>query len=266
MLSKDGVRKKQKQQVLLKPLNLIEIMPQIKNLSKGITQHTAEEYDERFYITEEGVYYPSMTFILECTLPSVPQLFQWVGDKGYEESQRIKNRAGDLGTYVHEAIEKMIKGEEIRIENIELTFPNPKEALSIKRSLLGFLNFVAQHQPEFIESEYHFIAEHRGWKFGGTIDCKCKIKDKICGIDFKTSNSLYDKHRIQLTGYGQADKTLEELYLLHLGNGTKQRYTLSRVEPEKHLRQFELCLETFYLNNPDPKPTQEDFPETFKIS
>lgn len=241
-------------------------MPEIKNLKNGTVQHTAEEYDERFYITKEGVCYPSMTHILDCALPTPHGLMEWIGNKGYEESQRIKNSAADLGTFVHECLEQMIKGEEVKLEYIDLKFPNRKQALQVKRCLVGFLNFVAAEKPEFIESEYHFVSEHKGFRYGGTIDCKAKINGKICGIDFKTSSSLHDKHRIQLTGYGQADKALEELYLIQLGNPTKQRYTLSKVDPEKFLGQFELCLQVYYLNNPDPKPTKEDFPDIFKLN
>ena len=71
-----------------------------------------EFLDERFYQSDCGEhYYPSVTRVLD-NLPKGPQFYMWMKDVGHNASL-IAERAANEGTNVHDALERMMKGDEI---------------------------------------------------------------------------------------------------------------------------------------------------------
>jgi hypothetical protein len=89
---------------------------------RGITQITVA--DERWYlkpstdpISELPIYQPvpSVTWIAGFW-PKGVGFYKWLADKGWDEAQAAKEAAGDNGSRVHLAIEKILRGEEFRID------------------------------------------------------------------------------------------------------------------------------------------------------
>ena len=81
---------------------------------KRIVEHEGEQInflDSRFYKTENGDYYPSVTTILGF-YPKNKFFESWLKDVGHN-SDIIVRRASEEGTQVHDAIERFLKGEEI---------------------------------------------------------------------------------------------------------------------------------------------------------
>ena len=66
--------------------------------------------DRRVYKRSEGVYYPSVTTILQY-MPKNKFFESWLKDVGHN-ADLIMRRAGKEGTQVHEAAEKLVEGEE----------------------------------------------------------------------------------------------------------------------------------------------------------
>ena len=245
-------------------------------------QVTQEQYDERFYCKEGMLnsrngtkWFPSATHILKWkTTP--PELMEWIGNKGYEESRRIMHRKGDLGKYVHNALERMLKdGLGWPMADIEKDFPDAKEALFVKRALKGALNWAENMQKkyddfEILEAEQSLF----GADYAGTVDLLVKMGGETWLIDFKTSKSVFPTHKIQVIAYQKA-RGADRGAVLLLGNRTKQRYTFSPIcqdvkkiisEEEWCWKQFQLIKDLFYLDHPMAKPTEEEFPEEFKFS
>src|SRR5947209_7507031 len=89
---------------------------------RGIVQITVA--DERWYMKPvpnattgipEYVPVPSVTWIAGYW-PKGIGFYRWLAEKGWDEAEAIKVAAGDKGSRVHLAIEKIIKGEEFRID------------------------------------------------------------------------------------------------------------------------------------------------------
>ena len=67
--------------------------------------------DRRVYKRAEGVYYPSVTTILNY-MPKNNFFMTWLKDVGHN-ADLIAKRAADEGTQVHKAIEELVEGNEI---------------------------------------------------------------------------------------------------------------------------------------------------------
>ena len=67
--------------------------------------------DRRVYKRGEGVYYPSVTTILQY-MPKNKFFESWMKDVGHN-ADLIMRKAGKEGTQVHEAAEALVLGEEI---------------------------------------------------------------------------------------------------------------------------------------------------------
>lgn len=221
-----------------------------------IKQITIKEFDERFYELE-GVFKPSVTFILGVAMPSSPHLTKWIAETGYEEAEAIKNKAGDEGSQVHNAIDRMLRGEII---------PTLELSLKVKRSIQAFIDWYAEENPEIIDNEYIIW----GPDYAGTVDLLCKIKSDnykdVWLIDYKSSKSIHDAHKAQVEAYKHADLRATKGAILHLGNTTKKGFTFSEIkESEKYWNMFETAKKMFQILRPNARPTEEKFPLNFML-
>jgi hypothetical protein len=62
-------------------------------------------------------YVPSVTWITGH-YPKGVQFYKWLAEHGWDESQAIKQAAGDNGSKVHDAISAILRGEEVRIDSL----------------------------------------------------------------------------------------------------------------------------------------------------
>ena len=67
--------------------------------------------DRRVYKRSEGVFYPSVTTILQY-MPRNQFFENWLKDVGHN-ADLIASKAAKQGTQVHEAAEALVKGEEV---------------------------------------------------------------------------------------------------------------------------------------------------------
>ena len=82
-----------------------------KNLSYNPDLKQINFLDRRVYKRSEGVYYPSVTTILQY-LPKNKFFENWLKDVGHN-AEIIMQKAGKEGTQVHKAIEILVEGGEI---------------------------------------------------------------------------------------------------------------------------------------------------------
>ena len=149
------------------------------------------------YFNKNGIAVPRVTEILSKMIHK-DSLMYWANSLGFKglRYKDVLNKAADIGTMAHSAIEIFLK-EKLKTEN-NIPF-------------LGFLswyNVVTQDiglsiEPIFIE--YKLACN---W-FGGTLDALLKIGNKIYLVDFKTSNYVTFTYFLQLAAYKYMLKNIE---------------------------------------------------------
>lgn len=205
--------------------------------------------------------YPSVTTKIDDVYPKDAFLLKWIREQGLG-GQAIFEKAGDDGTEAHIAIDEIINGKKVLSEGLEL---------KAKRCVQAFLDWVAEFKPEFISSE-EMVVNH-DLRFAGTRDLLCRLdyskgKTEYKGIyvvDYKTSTSLQDKHKIQVAGYWLCTDPSYKAALLHLGNRTKAGWSFSEFDPHRYAEEFKHFNHTFEMLNPDAEPRIEDYPEYFSL-
>jgi hypothetical protein len=99
---------------------------------RGIQQITLA--DERWYakpipdpVSAMPTYQPvpSVTWVAGYW-PKGIEFYKWLASKGWDEAEAAKHAAGDKGSRVHLAIERILRGEEFRIDT--KVFDRPKSS------------------------------------------------------------------------------------------------------------------------------------------
>lgn len=158
----------------------------------GLEQITL--FDDRFYTKNGKDYFPSVTTVLDV-YPKGFGFQQWLKDVG-NNAQQIMERAGEFGTNVHDATEKLNNGLELELFDLL-----GKELYSLEEweSILRYKKFWTEVKPKLIANEISLCSPTLG--FGGTIDRVVDINGKIWLIDIKTSNAMRKTYEMQLAAY-----------------------------------------------------------------
>lgn len=233
--------------------------------------------DERWYAIEsknkvtglpEYKYIPSVTWIAGF-YPKGIAYYKWLAGKGWDEAESIKVAAGEKGSKVHQAIELLIAGEEIKMaDHIMNPQTNGVEELTVEEydCLVAFDSWCKKYKPVFLTNEKTVISKK--YDFAGTVDCIALIEDKPYIIDFKTSQYIWPEHEMQVSAYCQAlceaDKKDYTLAILQLGyKRNKDAFKFTEVE-----NKFDLFLHAKAIwenETSGQNPTQKDYPISIKL-
>jgi len=231
--------------------------------------------DRRVYKRGEGVYYPSVTTILQY-MPKNKFFESWLKDVGHN-ADLIMRKAGKEGTQVHEACEKLAKGEEVTwMDN----YGNAKYSQLVWEMILKFYEFWKSYKPELISTEdFVWSDEH---KYAGTADLVVKLDGQVWLIDLKTSNSLHKSYDLQLASYAKALKeckgiTIERTGILwlkaHCRSASKKKgvyqgngWQIKVVDEIDHnFELFQMIYKLYSLENPTTEPIYNSYPTTLKL-
>ncbi len=231
--------------------------------------------DRRVYKRGEGVYYPSVTTILQF-MPKNKFFDTWLKDVGHS-ADLIMRKAGKEGTQVHEAAELLVKGEEISWMD---DYGNAKYSQLVWEMILKFADFWRTYKPELISAEdFVWSDEH---KYAGTADLVVKMDGEVWLLDIKTSNSLHKSYDLQLASYAKAleeskgikiDRTGIIWLKAHTRSASKKKGVYQgkgwqvRVidDIEKNFNLFKLIYELYTLENPTTEPIYNSYPTTLKL-
>ncbi len=166
------------------------MLTQIKNNQITFT-------DARFYVDEDGKYYPSATTLLEA-YPKPFALLQWMKEVG-KGSDEIRDAAGRRGSAVHTLTERYDRGEEIELLGESGQPVHSMEEWSMFERYTDFSN---RFTPQYDMIEQQLICPELG--FAGTLDRIGTVDGKKLLIDIKTSNGIYNSYWLQLAAYRQA--------------------------------------------------------------
>ena len=231
--------------------------------------------DRRVYKRGEGVYYPSVTTILQY-MPKNKFFESWLKDVGHN-ADLIMRRAGKQGTQVHEACEQLVLGKEVTWMD---DYGNAKYSQIVWEMILKFADFWRTHKPELISAEdFVWSDEH---KYAGTADLVVKMHGQIRLLDIKTSNSVHKSFDLQLSAYA---KGLEEakgikiertgiIWLkAHSRGPSKQKNVIQGKgwkvlqidEIEENFELFKMIYKLYSLENPNTEPIYNSYPTTLKL-
>jgi len=244
---------------------------EISSYAKQITL-----YDSRYYQRDKELFYPSVTYVLSY-FPKNKFFETWMKDVGHN-ADIIMRKAGDEGTQVHNAIERILAGEEVRwIEESG----SVNYSTEVWKMIVKFVDFWQTHKPTLLASECHLFSDQ--YKFAGTGDIVCKINDETWLIDIKTSNSLHRSYDLQTSAYAVAwnethNVEIQRRGILWLksskrgpdkqnkriqGDGWELKESGNTVEEDFEL--FKLAYKLFELENPDLVPATELLPNIIKL-
>lgn len=153
-------------------------------------------------------------FLLEKIKGGIKEEHIYEGCGLHEEK---KKAAADIGTLVHDWVEAYINGE-----NPEM--PEVKEA---QIGVNAFLDWVSANKVKFLSSER--IVYSKKYGYIGKMDIEAKVNGKLCLIDIKTSNGLYNTYGMQTAAYVKADeeesnRKYQGRWLIRLAKETEKEY------------------------------------------
>ena len=231
--------------------------------------------DRRVYKRSEGVYYPSVTTILQY-MPKNKFFESWLKDVGHS-ADLIMRRAGKEGTQVHEAAEALVKGEEISWMD---DYGNAKYSQIVWEMILKFYDFWSTYKPELISTEDFVYSDE--FKYAGTADLVVKMDDQTWLLDLKTSNSLHKSYDLQLAAYAKALEETKGIKIdrtgivwlkaqsrgpskkqgIYHGKGWKIKIV---DEIEYNFDLFKTIYKLYSLENPKVEPIYNSYPTTLKL-
>lgn len=225
--------------------------------------------DKRVYkVGDTDIYYPSVTNVLSY-LPANKFFLEWLTDVGHN-ADIIRNKASREGTQVHEAIEKLIKGEDIEWQD---GYGNAKYSLQVWQMILKAADFFNTYKPETMASELFIWSDK--YKYAGATDWLGKFWGYTWLLDFKTSNQLSKGYDLQLAAYKKAVEErmgihVDKCGILWLKASTRgprkgaiqgSGWQLKEVEnPEKDFEAFRHVYAIYELFNPECKPYTVSYP------
>ena len=231
--------------------------------------------DRRVYKRSEGVYYPSVTTILQY-MPKNKFFESWLKDVGHS-ADLIMRRAGKEGTQVHEAAEALVLGQEVSWMD---DYGNAKYSQLVWEMILKFHDFWTTYKPELISAEdFVYSDEH---KYAGTADLVVKMDGEVWLLDIKTSNSIHKSYDLQLASYAKA---LEEskgikiertgiIWLKAQSRGPSKKegvyqgkgWKIKVVdEIDYNFDLFKTIYKLYNLENPTVEPIYNSYPTTLKL-
>ncbi len=231
--------------------------------------------DRRVYKRSEGVYYPSVTTILQY-MPKAKFFESWLKDVGHN-ADLIMRKAGKEGTQVHEAAEKLVKGEEVTWMD---DFGNARYSQLVWEMILKFYEFWSTYKPELISTEeFVFSDEH---KYAGTADLVVKLDGQVWLLDLKTSNSIHKSYDLQLAAYAKALEETKGIKIertgiiwlkAHTRSNSKKKgvyqgkgWQIRQVDKiEENFELFNMIYKLYSLENPTIEPIYNCYPTTLKI-
>lgn len=229
----------------------------------------------RVYQRDEDIYYPSVTTILQY-FPKSRWFEDWLKDVGHN-ADLIRDKAGKEGSQVHEAIELLVKGEEI---NWLDDYGNAKYSLTVWGMIVKFYEFWTTHKPELLSSEQFVYSDKH--KYAGTADLLVKLDDEVWLLDVKTSNSLHTSYNLQLAAYATAIEEVTDIKVEKTGilwlKSLKRTVSAKKgvyqgkgweIKPiddiEKNMKMFLNVYDIFLMENGPVEPDFKTLPISLKI-
>ena len=231
--------------------------------------------DRRVYKRSEGVYYPSVTTILQY-MPRNQFFENWLKDVGHN-ADLIARHAAKEGTQVHEAAEDLVLGREVAWMD---DYGRAKYSQIVWEMILRFYEFWNTYKPELISSEeFVYSDEHQ---YAGTADLLVKLGKETWLLDIKTSKHLHKSYNLQLAAYAKAIQEMKGIKVdrtgiiwlkAHTRGPSKSKgvmqgkyWQVKEIEDmDKNFELFKSIYEFYRTDHPTTEPIYNSYPTTLKL-
>ncbi|MDA0755621.1 MAG: preprotein translocase subunit TatA [Proteobacteria bacterium] len=142
----------------------------------------------RHYLDSNNNPVPSVTTVLSATSKSKDGIAQWRNRVGDAEADRIVKQSTDIGSSVHDSIEKYLNGD---LWNI---FENTENEFIAKKIAHKFINDGLKNITEIWGLEVGLVLDNL---YAGTADCIGEYNSIPTLIDFKTSKKIKKRDWIE---------------------------------------------------------------------
>jgi len=142
----------------------------------------------RHYLDSNNNPVPSVTTVLSATSKSKDGIAQWRNRVGDAEADRIVKQSTDIGSSVHDSIEKYLNGDLWDI------FENTENEFIAKKIAHKFINDGLKNITEIWGLEVGLVLDNL---YAGTVDCIGEYNSIPTLIDFKTSKKIKKRDWIE---------------------------------------------------------------------
>ena len=142
----------------------------------------------RHYLDSNNNPVPSVTTVLSATSKSKDGIAQWRNRVGDAEADRIVKQSTDIGSSVHDSIEKYLNGDLWDI------FENTENEFIAKKIAHKFINDGLKNITEIWGLEVGLVLDNL---YAGTADCIGEYNSIPALIDFKTSKKIKKRDWIE---------------------------------------------------------------------
>lgn len=174
------------------------------------------------YKNSQGQRIPGTTTVIGVNLGwNKRALMNWAWEQGINglDYRGTKDKAASIGTVAHAMIEADLKGKDWR-ELVDMRNITDEMVEKAHNAFSAWKQWTSLFSFQLVGSEVSLISET--YQYGGTIDV-ATVQGDLSILDLKTSNNVYEDHKIQLAAYKQLwdenhpDNPCQALYLLRLG-------------------------------------------------
>lgn len=143
--------------------------------------------------------------------------------------EKVKARAGEIGSSVHALIEW-----NLRTELGQKVGPEPR--LEGDEAMHSFAEYEAwRADNEVVPLAIEQVVWHTHDRYAGTLDLLARVNGKVAVVDYKTSKGLYDEYDLQISAYGVALNWMghgpaECGYIVRLPKTAKDGFEVKEVE------------------------------------
>jgi len=142
----------------------------------------------RHYLDSNNNPVPSVTTVLSATSKSKDGITQWKNRVGDAEADRIVKQSTDIGSSVHDSIEKYLNGDLWDI------FENTENEFIAKKIAHKFINDGLKNITEIWGLEVGLVLDNL---YAGTADCIGEYNSIPTLIDFKTAKKIKKRDWIE---------------------------------------------------------------------
>lgn len=209
--------------------------------------------------TKNNKLYPSVTTVVGYFKPleTFESLMKWSNFLGFKHKDYIKERDNKaaFGTAVHETVAGLLTNAPVdKSVSDSLTINYLADYADAIKYFERFMMVEMIHPIDTIFSEETIVSEKLG--YAGTIDWLGTYKNKTFLFDFKTSSSMHETMKLQLSAYRkllkeERDITIDGAAIVFI---SKKGVTLQEVsldELDKVYKKFEVMLQLFELYRDD---------------
>lgn len=190
-------------------------------------------------------------------------LEKWIKEAKRAHKEHLED-AGNIGKIAHSHIEKSINAK-LNPEKYRVIPALPVEEPRAMNAIIAAESFMLRHKVRWVATEFKVCSLQH--KYAGTCDgrciadscddpdcCPCFFKDKLCIIDWKSSNQLSLEYKLQVAAYRKAfheeySQYIEHAFIIRLGktDGKFQTWHLTRDELQECWLAFEHALGLYKL-------------------